>query len=232
MHGEGAPRGVTAIGRALEMPKSSVHRLLATLTRRGLVERDPRGLYQPGVGLVALGFGVLEREPIVIAARPVLERFASEVGETFFLVGARADALVVLEKAEGSGFLRASPRIGSSVPIHATAVGKLYLAFAPELVSSGPLVAFTEQTLTDPNTLAQEVEMARAVGLARSLDEWIPGLSVLAAPVRLGERLVGAVALALATPSLEARADSDIEARVRDAAAAISGRLSVAVEAV
>jgi len=259
LHAESAACGVTAIGRALDMPKSSVHRLLSALARRGLVERDERGRYRPGVGLVALGLGVLEREPAVIAARPVLERFAHEVGETFFLVAARAGALVVLDKAEGTGFLRAAPRVGARVPVHATAVGKLYLALEPralgapasrrsakrpgasdaaaEADAAAPHLrpaareAFTDHTLTDPEALGREIEAVRRTGIARNSGEWIPGLSVLAAPVRLGDRLVAAVALALATSSLEARSVDDLEDRVREAAATITARLSGATAA-
>ncbi len=229
LHEEAVPCGVTAIGRSLGMPKSSVHRLLSALTRRGMVERDERGLYRPGIGLVALGLGALEREPSVIAARPVLERFAEEVGETFFLVAARAGALVVLEKAEGTGVLRAAPRVGERVPIHATAVGKLYLALAPESVgelAGTPLPTYTPRTLTDPDLLALEIAAVRASGFAQNRDEWVPGLSVLAAPVWLGDRVAAAVALALATSSLSARSLTDLESRVRAAAAAIGSRLN------
>src|SRR5262245_64201854 len=65
--------GVTQIGRALGLPKSSAHRMLAALSRRGLVERDAGGRYRPGIGLVALARGALDREPVVAAARPILE---------------------------------------------------------------------------------------------------------------------------------------------------------------
>ena len=135
LHAEASPQGVTDVGRALGLPKSSAHRLLTTLGRRGLVERDDRGRYRPGIGLVALGLGALASEPIVVAARPVLDDAVGAVGETFFLVGARAGTLVVLAKAEGTGFLRAAPQLGASVPVHATAVGKLFLAHAPDEVA-------------------------------------------------------------------------------------------------
>lgn len=115
--------GVTDLGRALGLPKSSAHRLLAALAKRGLVDRDDRDRYRPGIALLALGLGVLDSEPIVAAARQVLEAGARDLGETHFLVGARGGRLLVLDKAEGSGFLRASPQVGSSVPVHATAVG-------------------------------------------------------------------------------------------------------------
>ena len=74
LHSAEASLGVTTLGRQLGLPKSSAHRLLTALSRRGLVERDERGRYQPGLALVALGLGALEREPLVAVARDTLER--------------------------------------------------------------------------------------------------------------------------------------------------------------
>jgi IclR family acetate operon transcriptional repressor len=229
LHRAGGAEGVSAIGRALSIPKSSVHRLLAVLTRRGLVERDHQGQYRPAVGLVALGLGVLEREPVVSAARPVLEQCAEAVGETFFLVGARAGGLVVLDKAEGNGFLRAAPRVGSVVPAHATAVGKLYLAFAPgdlELAAQGARTRFTDRTLTRDKALAVDVAAVAQSGLARNRDEWISGLSVLAAPVWIGERMAACVALAAASARMDELGEDALTTRVRSAAERITERLS------
>lgn len=227
LHESSEPVGVSAIGRALGMPKSSTHRLLSALGRRGLVEREGRGLYRPGMGLVALGIGVLDRDPVVAAARPVLEAFADEAGETFFLVGAKAGRLVVLDKAEGNGFLRAAPRVGSHVPVHATAVGKLYLAFAPQLVAAADDArpAFTARTLADDAALEAAVELARAQGWAANRDEWIAGMSVLAAPVLSGGRLVGAVALAAASPRFEELGGDALARNVTAAASQIAARL-------
>jgi DNA-binding IclR family transcriptional regulator len=227
LHSSG-PSGVTAIGRALEMPKSSVHRLLTALGRRGLVERDAGGQYRPGVGLIALGLGVLDQEPAVVAARPILEACADEVGETFFLVAARAGVLVVLEKAEGTGFLRAAPQVGSTVPAHATAVGKVYLAFAPEqLVRRGgeESQSFTPQTLIDGAKLDAAVEEVREKGLAQNRDEWIAGLSVWAAPIWLSDRMVAAVALAAPSPRVAELGETRLARRVVEAAKKISARL-------
>ena len=68
---------------------------------------------------MALGLGALESDPIVVAARPVLEEGAQALGETFFLVAARAGCLVVLDKAEGTGFLRHMVRnlVGSLIEV-------------------------------------------------------------------------------------------------------------------
>ena len=101
LHHEDAPRGATAVGRALDLPKSTAHRLLSTLTRRGLLERDARGQYGPGIGLVALGLGFLDREPAVVAARPVLEFEAQQLDVCLFSAvdeaAAAAEAMRVVE---------------------------------------------------------------------------------------------------------------------------------------
>jgi len=146
LHSESGARGVTEISRALGVPKSSTHRLLSALSRRALLEKDDRGRYRPGVGLVALGLGALDREPVVAAARAVLEAEAHALEETVFLVTARAGRIIVLDKAEGSGFLRAAPRVGAAVPVHATAVGKLYLAFGAGAIATprGTLERFAD----------------------------------------------------------------------------------------
>jgi DNA-binding IclR family transcriptional regulator len=227
LHAIGEPQGVTAVGRALGLPKSSAHRLLSALARRGLVEQDESGLYRMGMGLLALGLGVLDREPVALAAKPVLAAQARALGETFFLVAARGGRLVVLDKVEGDGFLRAAPRVGAEVPAHASAVGKLYRAFAPDEVDwSRDAEPFTDRTLVTPEALDRAAATTRKRGHARNQDEWIQGLSVVAAPVRLGARMVAAVALAAATPSMRALGEARARDLVLAAAEEIDARLA------
>lgn len=219
--------GVTEVGRALGLPKSSAHRLLATLTRRGLVERDEGGRYRPGMALVALGLGALERDPLVSAARPLLEAEAARLGETVFLVALRAGSLVVLDKVEGTGFLRAAPRVGSTVPVHATAVGKLYLAHAPERVElAADLPRFTAGTLRSKRALAAAVREVSERGWAENRDEWIDGLSVVAAPILMRGELRGALAVAAATARMHSLDPEQVAARLGSAVNRIADRLA------
>jgi len=227
LHAESAAQGVTAVGRALGLPKSSTHRLLSALARRGLVERDERGRYRPGIGLVALGLGALGSEPVVAAARPVLEAEADALEETVFLVAARAGRLVVLDKAEGSGFLRAAPRVGSSVPVHATAVGKLYLAFGDGVVETpaGVFERFSSRTATDAGALSREVDRAASLGFAENREEWIPGLRVVAAPILVSGRMLGALAVAATTPRMQTLGGRVVARRAVAAADRVAARL-------
>ena len=221
------PSGITVISRALGLPKSTVHRLLAALGRRGLVESDTRGLYRPGIGLVGLGLGVLEHEPVVAAARAVLEIEAAETGETLFLAGARGGRLVVLDKAEGTGFLRAAPRIGSEVPVHATAVGKLHRVFDPESIAlpTNRLERFTPRTRVRRGDFERELERVRRRGWAENREEWIAGLAVVAAPIHRENGLAAALALAAPAVRLSPSRRSALAERVCRAARRIEARL-------
>jgi DNA-binding IclR family transcriptional regulator len=225
LHAGERPAGVTEIGRVLGIPKSSAHRLLTALGRKGLVERDGRGRYRPGIALVALGLGVRDREPVVAAARGVLEEEAESLGETLFLAAARAGRIHVLDKAEGRGFLRAAPALGSTVPAHATAVGKLYLALAPEELRRGePQEKFTPRTRVG-RALEREIEVVRARGWAENREEWTPGLAAVAAPILAGGRLVATVALAAPSARLRAAEVPAHARRVIAAARRIAQRL-------
>jgi len=229
LHGGGEARGVSEIGRALGLPKSSAHRLLAALGRRGLVEGDAHGRYRPGIALIALGLGVLEREPLVAAARPLLEEVARTSDETAFLTVARARRIVALDKVEGGGFLRAAPRVGADVPVHATAVGKLQLAFAPDDVAlpKEPWPRFTAKTPSGPKGLAPEVERTRKRGWAENREEWIPGVVVIAVPLFLGGRMVASVAVAGATSRLTASRSAEIAGQMLAKARQLSSRLDL-----
>jgi DNA-binding IclR family transcriptional regulator len=232
LHESHAPLGVTQIGRSLSLPKSTTHRLLAALGRRGLVDRDPRGRYRPGMALVTLASGLLERDPVVVAARPVLEEQAAAHGETIFLAAMRAGRILVLDKEEGSGFLRAAPRVGTEIPAYATAIGKLYMALAPDAVSlpEGPIHAFTPLTCLPGPALDREIARVRTQGWASNLDEWILGLTGLAAPVLQAGRMVAAVAVAGASsrfPPLEhGRFIQEILAAGRAIAERLEGRVA------
>ena len=223
----GEASGVTAIGRALSLPKSTVHRLLAALAARALVERDARGRYRLGIGLVALGLGAQQLEPVVRAARPSLEEQALASGETFFVVGVRAGRIIVLDKVEGTGLLRVAPRVGDTVPIHGTAVGRVLAAFGDGAIAT--LAANPVSSLAAGQAVSaaspDELREIREQGYAESFDEWIEGMSALAAPVWLGDRVVGVIAVAAATPRIIRIGTSALAERVQSAAAQTGRRL-------
>jgi len=142
---------------------------------------------------------------------------------------ARAGRVIVLDKSEGEGFLRAAPRVGSVVPVHATAVGKLYLAFGGGSVEvpEGELTRFSEVTITDRGELDRAVARAADRGFAENTDEWIPGLSVVAAPVLAttsAGRMLAALAVAAPTPRMRSLGGDEMGRRMLAAAARVAAR--------
>jgi DNA-binding IclR family transcriptional regulator len=227
LNGQTAACGVSQIAGGLGMPKTSAHRLLRALCHRSLVEQDEFGRYQLGLGLVALGLGAARQEPLVRAARPVMRDVAARLGETLFLVGEQAGDLVVLDKVEGNGFLRISPQVGARVPPHATAAGRLYLAFARDRVhfNEAELAPFTKKTPSTPARLRRGIEAVRASGVATSNDDWIEGLSAIAAPVWLSGRLFGAIVVACVTPRMRELSTDALTRAVVEASKKITQRL-------
>lgn len=196
LHGARAPLALAELARGLSIPKSTTHRLLASLLAATLVEQHADGRYALGVGLVRLGLGALALDPVVRACELELERAAHELGETFFLVKARAGRLVVLSKVEGTGMLRVAPDIGSEVPVEVTASGRLYMAFAPHLLAGNEGVARVSPAL---------VKRALTRGYDVNEAEWLPGLTVVAAPILLNGDLLGCVTCAGPAVRLRAR---------------------------
>ena len=187
LHAARAPLGLAELSRALTIPKPTAHRLLASLLGAALVEQQSDGRYALGVGLVRLGLGALALDPVVRACELELERAAHELGETFFLVKARGGRLVVLSKVEGTGMLRVAPDVGSEVPVEVTASGRLYMALAPHLLAGNAGAS---------KVSAAAVKRALARGYDVNEAEWLPGLTVVAAPILLNRELVGCVTCA------------------------------------
>lgn len=194
--------GVTEVAQRLGLAKTTAHRLLKTLTYRHLLEHAEDGRYRPGLGMLLLSPPALGASALTRAADPLLSALAAALGETCFLVVRRGDQLIVAHKVEGSGFLRASPSVGSVVPVHATAVGRVFLAFSTELGMPVPLTLYTRRTPQDAARLQRLAEQTRHERWAISVDEWHEGLAAVAAPVFCGERLVAAVAVACSSARL------------------------------
>jgi len=110
--------------------------------------------------------------------------------------------------------------------VHATAVGKLFLAFGESPIVRMPLERFTDHTPASAIELERAVARARRDRTATSREEWMTGLSVIAAPIIVRDRMRGALALGAPTPRLDAPTEAALLARVRDAAEKISARLA------
>jgi IclR family acetate operon transcriptional repressor len=186
--------GTVETARRTGLSPSTASRVLATLAAGGLVEHEPAsGRYRLGVRLVQLGNAVVARLDLRAVARAQLERLVQETGETATLsVPGERDAVTV-DFVQSASSVQSVARLGRPSVAHATAAGKVLLAFADLPLPTGRLQRFTPRTITDPRRLAAEVERVREQGWARAVREREEDLSALAAPVRDGRGELAAV---------------------------------------
>lgn len=173
----------------VHLPKSSVHRLLTALVAHGFAERDPATRrYSLGIRLFELGSAALHERGLHGAAQPLLEELSRSTGETSHLAVLSGVEAVYVYKIEGSRDISMSSRIGGRAPCHATSIGKVLIAWAPEdvlaEVRARPLRAYTGHTITFIQDFDAELTKVRSQGWALDLEEYADGLHCAAAPVR------------------------------------------------
>ena len=176
------------VARELKVHRSTALRLLATLDRHGLVERDPRtAKYRLGRRLVQLASSVRGEVDLRQVARPVCAALAGALGETVTLDVLDGGEIVPVEQASGSTSVMGVSWLGTRSPAHCTASGKAILAFATEEVRAKalerPLERRTARTVVDPAELGAQLARARAEGVATTFEELEVGLNAIAAPV-------------------------------------------------
>jgi IclR family acetate operon transcriptional repressor len=168
---------VSDVSRALDIARSSAHRLLAMLVYRGYVRQDPQTkAYEAGPALVELGLAVVRNMDIRQAARPLMERVAAETGETASLVLLDGTRVLFVDCVEGTRSLRVGSRTGLTMDANCTAVGKAMLAaLSPErlreLYKDDELPRMTDSSLSTLADLEAELAQVRRLGYATNMME-------------------------------------------------------------
>jgi DNA-binding IclR family transcriptional regulator len=228
---QGGWRTGAEIARELSVHRSTALRLLGTLERHALVERDPKSAkYRLGQRLPQLASVVTGEFDLRSVARPVCEALAGAVGETVTLDVLVGDEIVPIEEATASTSVVSVNWLGRRTPVHCTASGKVILAFAPaavrERLLGRPLERSTPHTITSQSELEVQLKGALKDGFARTYEELEVGLDAIAAPVfAAGGEVVAA--LDVSGPSHRLRADDrpDLVRLTLDAAGDVSRRL-------
>jgi IclR family acetate operon transcriptional repressor len=184
--------GVNELARRIGVNASTASRLLHTLEAAQLVERSPGGPYRLGLKLVGLADRVLAQLDVRERARPWLTSLVDETGESATLSVPGAGAAITVDFVPAPSSVVSMARLGRPSVSHATAAGKVMLAFGPDpWPEGGELVAYTERTITHPDELRTELESVRERGFAEAVGEREADLAAMAAPVlgRGGELL-------------------------------------------
>ncbi|HMN28421.1 MAG TPA: IclR family transcriptional regulator [Caldilineaceae bacterium] len=183
---ESEGRSLAAIARQVDLPKSTVSRMLSTLEKLGAVERvtQPEG-FRIGDEIVALASQVSYPRSLAAMVRPHLQTLAQAVGETVALAIPDGDQVYYVDQIDSWRNLRLKDWTGHRLPLYATSDGKLYLAHWPaarlEEYLHQPFYPHSPNTRTDPTLLRTELATIRQVGYAWNQREYDPDL---AAPIR------------------------------------------------
>ena len=181
---EGEDLGTNELARRTRINASTVSRLLATLAAGGFVEHVPEtGRYRLGLRLLQLGNAVLSRLDLRRVARPQLEALAAETGETATLSAPGGRDAITVDFVQSEASVQSVARVGRPSIAHATATGKVLLAFGAVELPEPPLEVFTPKTITDPRAVEREIERVRERGYAEALGEREEDLNAIAAPV-------------------------------------------------
>ncbi len=181
--------GVREVADQLSLAKSSAHDLLASLAQAGLLGKTEEGRYRLGWRLVALSEILLATTELRREARPILEELAAQYQETIHLAILDDTKVVYVDKLEGRQAVRVElTSLGTRLYAHCSALGKVLLAYRPEadvkrIIKIEGLPRFTPNTITDPSELEQALIKIRKQGYAYDLEEILPDLCCVGAPV-------------------------------------------------
>ena len=218
--------GLLEIGKTLDMPKSTTHRLCAALERQGFLQKEIDGKkYLPGPVLRDVAMGILSGASYRMERHAILESLSEDVGETCNLAYPDGSGMVYADRVETKWPLRLQFPIGSKVPLHCTASGKMYLASLDrrrqrKLLSILPMERLTPLTTIDAEQLLSELAEVRANDYSTDRGELVAGMIAVAVPIRDdGGNLVGTVSLQAPEIRMTLEAAIDYVPRLRRAAA-------------
>jgi IclR family transcriptional regulator, acetate operon repressor len=213
------------LARRLDLPRSTVHRIVASLLAEGLLERHGAKV-RLGVRLFEIGQRVPRQRVLRDAARPYLHDLREATGQTVHLAILEGSQVVYVDILTSPASPPLPSRVGGRLPAHVTGVGKAMLAFSPPETVRGvldggqPLPRVSERSTVAPGLLASELGRIRQAGVAYDREESGPGVVCAASPI-LGPG--GEVLGALSVSGWSTRVDLDqISPAVRTAALALS----------
>lgn len=185
----GMPVTPSALADALDLPKPTMHRLLATAEAEGFLQRDVDGRsYGPGPRLRRLAGNTLSSQRVRTERYMIMKALAEDVGETCNLAVPDRYGMVYLDRVETHWPLRIQLPVGTQVPFHCTASGKMYLSSLrfeklDRLLNQLELEPQTSRTVTDISVLREELVRTHQRGYSTDNEEFMEGMAAVAVPI-------------------------------------------------
>jgi DNA-binding IclR family transcriptional regulator len=218
-----APVSLKEISQRVNIPETSVFRILLTLEKHKYLQQHRDGTYQLAPKLL-FGWLVQSADQLRVLARPELQRLANTFDETASLSYLYDDRIHVLDCIETFHEIRMTNKIGRVLPPHCSAMGKVITAFqdrplADRILEVYGLTARTENTITDRQSLFNAFEQARATGIAADREESIRGGICFGAALRTATKpVVAAISISTPTTRMTEHREKQIQQALYDSA--------------
>jgi DNA-binding IclR family transcriptional regulator len=181
--------GVSELAKNLKMAKSTVHGMTSALEELGAVMREPlTKKYKLGFTLLEIGRSAYSQIDLKTSSRPITEKLMEKSRASVFLGILNWGQVTILDIVESRQDLSITAPVGSTIPLFAGAVGKVFLASmgddeADKIIKSKGLPRFTENSITDRELYFNELEQVRQIGYAVDDEEYIMGVRAVASPL-------------------------------------------------
>lgn len=193
------PLGVSEIARRADVSKNMCLRILDTLTDLGWVYQHAASpVYELTLAPFQFFAGSRNRTTLLDQALPALKDLNRKTGESTYLSVPHENKALMIHVIKGTKPISVTGEIGASYDLHATAPGKVFLAWgdAGRQALKHQLKAYTDKTITGSKALRAEMDMIRERGYALNKEEYGPGLLGMAAPLFNEDReVIGAIGI-------------------------------------
>lgn len=198
LSGHSQPRALAELTAELQLPKGTVYGILRTLQTVGFVEQDTESRkYQLGAALLHIGSSYLNGSELRRHALASANALATQARESVRIGTLHENRVLIVHHVIGPDEHFQTLDLGSLMPLHATALGKVLLAHHIHLAAElGPLAGSSTETITDPDRLSADLTAVLERGWAGDIGEYLAGIASIAAPIKArGGLVVGAIAV-------------------------------------
>jgi DNA-binding IclR family transcriptional regulator len=224
-------RGISEIAQVAGLHKATAYRIVTTLVNYGYLEWIPESQkYKLGLELSNLGYQVIRRMDLRTEALPYMKKMVQEWDETCDLSIFDQGRVFYLEVLRGNHALTIAAAVGQRLPAHCTASGKLFLAYLPpeelNAVLKQPLTAYTDNTITSPELLRDQLEVVRERGYSVDNEEYEVGICAVSAPIfNRGGAVIAAIGGPCPVSRMTPERITEIAEAFKEAGQAISRRM-------
>jgi DNA-binding IclR family transcriptional regulator len=223
---------ISEVARQLHLDRSATYRVLLSLEKCGLVEKDKKtGEYSLGMAAFEIGNAYSWRMDLIQISKPIMADLALKVQETVHLAVLSDTEIVYVDKVDSPRTLGVMSKIGQRAPVYCTALGKVLLAHQPKeelfrIINETKLKPFTKSTITSKRRLMEELKEVRNRGYALDRREYERDVECIGAPIRnhLGNA-IAAVSISGPQRKINTPAERQFIDQVMKAAASISSKM-------